>query len=142
MTDQEQSLEAAKWLAVGFIKSWSMYMVRQRLEELGISADQQFFPRQRWGWTKNHPVRAFVSSNYPKLAEFLDRATPEKAILSAAQIVKLECKNDKNDSVISRQDATENEKIKAKYRRTATTSALVTNQRKSHQRGAWNTVKA
>lgn len=93
MTEEEQALEAARWLVVAYVRHWTMQALQIRLWESmqRKPEDFQFLPRPEGvvRWVGNSLARAYVAQNFPKLAEYLNRATPEQQVKVAHQVVRL-----------------------------------------------------
>lgn len=84
VTEKSPELKAAEWLVVGYVKNWSWTMFAITLHDAtGMHCREfSFLPDSKY-WAGAVSVRAYVAQNWPKLNNYLDKATPEKAIATA-----------------------------------------------------------
>jgi hypothetical protein len=102
---QELQTECAKWLIVGFKRSWTMAMLAsQMVAATGVQPRKlPFMAAEKIAYGKA-PVRGFVSENYPKLCAFLDSNQGAILISAASQIVKLTPKTSRPSGSITRKE--------------------------------------
>lgn len=81
---------AAEWLVVGFDRDWNMAMLETQMRaSLGYGfSGFAFFPQHPSLWFKRR-TQSFVQQNWPKLNDFLHKASAEQKLRAAGQIVKL-----------------------------------------------------
>ncbi len=121
MTAKPIDLQAAEWLVVGYVKSWTwtMFDLTMGTATGKHCSEFQFLPHSN-EWSGNVLVRAYIAQNWPKLNEFLSTATPEKALATAKEIVKLKWNGERPLGSITRSERNELEKSKQELRRATT----------------------
>ena len=140
MSEKTPEIQAAEWLIVGFVKHWYMPMLHAQLGTCGLGHHYEFLPRVPHAW-KHAAVRGFVAQEYPKLNAFLLRATPEKQIAAAAQIVKLKCLNDWSDGALTKSERREVMQTRKNYRGAVTSYQESRATAQTHRRSAWKVCK-
>jgi hypothetical protein len=145
----EQYDKAAEMLLVGFVKAWRLCDVAAAVgvdsldsEQIGrLAASCPFLPSITYSYKR--PVRAFVVSEWPKLADYLMRneGSAAKVLAVVPQLKKLKASNAAPVSLLSGDDKNFAAKTRREYRLTATANEAARKQQKSTQRGAWNVCK-
>ena len=142
MTEEQQALEAARWLVVAFVRNWKFQMLEARLWELfqRKPADFQFLPAKTGfvPWSNGSPVRAYVAQNFPKLAAFLDRATPEQQLNVASQIVRLKWNGKGPEGSLTRTERRELNKDRKEFNAAVKSYRLSRAAFKAHKSNQWN----
>ena len=112
-TEKSNELKAAEWLVVGFVKCWGFKMLDIRImEETGKHSNEYAFLPDSIYWRGNAPVRGYIAQNFPKLNEFLIKATPQQQIAVAAKICNLKCKGDRPKGALNQSEYAEVRKDK------------------------------
>ncbi len=145
----EQHDKAAEMLLIGFVKAWRLCDVAAAVGVDSLDAEQvsrlaascPFLPSVTYSYKR--PVRAFVVSEWPKLAEYLMRneGSAEKVLSVVPQVKKLKASNAKPTSLLSSDDKNFGAKTRREYKLTAAANEAARKQQKSTQRGAWNVCK-
>lgn len=146
--------EIAEFLVVGYVQCWSMDKLaavigldiraadEAAFHELAKAAP--FLSANKWRYLKRTPVRAFIETQYPKLARHLDanNKDPAKLLACAPQVMMLRCNEQKYAEIRSVEDRKEGAAIQKDAYRVAEANRIARTIQKSTQRGAWNVCKA
>lgn len=142
MTEEEQNLEAAQWLVVAYVRHWTMQTLEMRLWERMQKkpGDFQFLPRKEGvcRWVGNSMARAYVAQNFPKLAAYLDRATPEQQVKVAHQIVRLKWNGKAPQGALTASERRELARDRKEARAAGGSYRLSRDVFKSHSPHQWN----
>lgn len=140
MTDH--NLEAAKWLVVGYKRSWTMGMLAAIIHDATGQHAQEFgfMPTNQW-WYGKAPVRGFVTQNYPKLSAYLDRATGEQLVSVASQIIKLRPKVDRPNGSLTKLERGEIDRGRKKDDAVQDSYRLSRSAFRASKKTAWNVHK-
>ena len=107
-TEKSNELKAAEWLVVGFVKCWGFKMLDiQIMQNTGKHSNEYAFLPDSPYWRGNSPVRAYVAQNFPKLNDFLIKATPQQQIAVAEKICSLKCKGDRPKGALNKSEYAE-----------------------------------
>lgn len=138
--------EFALMLLVGFVKAWRVQQVVDACAAGGFSLEEvhahaPFISEQ--AWHRKTPVRAYVVQQWPKLGEWLlaHEHDPQALTKAIPEVTRLVADSNLRGVTITRKERTEVEREQRHYRASALGYARSRNAQKSHQRGAWNTVK-
>jgi len=153
--EQAYAKRTAEMLIVGFAKCWTLAKVASIVGHDEVWSDDSeelhrmcpFMPAEAWRYRKFKgvtPVRAFVATQWPKLAAYLiaNEKKPERLLLAAEQVMRLKCKTKKLESGLSDEDIRDGRKNRQELRRVETANKAAREQQLSTQRGAWSTCKA
>lgn len=143
MSEKSNELKAAEWLIVGFLKSWTIQMLRINADAaIGVPcSDFKFYPSDESYWRGRAPVRAYVAQNWPKLADYLDKASPEKRAKAAEQILRLKWNGERPVGSLSRNERDDIAKTKKDLRGQTTSYNQSRTIFKAHALSNWNVCK-
>lgn len=144
--------EIAEFLIVGYVQCWSLSKLaaiagadpRNEFDIAELHKTAPFLSGNVWRYFKATPVRAFVETQYPKLARYLDanRKEPAKLLACAPQVARLVCDETKASERFTGAERKERSDVMRDAYRVNAANAVARSIQESTQRGAWNVCKA